>query len=438
MGSYIPSSVREREELLKAVGVNSIDELFAVIPEAVRVKGELNLPKGLSEMELRRKMNEMAAKNTVFPVILRGAGAYDHHIPSIVKYIPAKEEFLTTYTPYQAEISQGVLQSIFEYQTMICQLTGMDVSNASVYDGASAAAEAVTMCRDRKRTKALVSGAAHPDTIETIRTYCSAADCEMVVVPHKNGVTDVDALTEMMTADTCCLYVQSPNFFGQIEDVTALADLAHGAGLKLIAGCNPIALAILKTPAECGADIAVGEGQPLGMPLSYGGPYLGFMATSDAMMRKLPGRMVGQTEDTEGKRAFVLTMQAREQHIRREKASSNICSNQALCALTASVYCSVMGPQGLKQVAQQCHSKAVYFANLLCKIPGVAMKYEGQFFHEFVTTLPVESQKVVDALANEGILAGLPVEGGILWCVTEKVTREDIERAAKIVEEVCA
>ena len=438
MGSYIPSSVRERGELLKAVGVNSIDELFAVIPEAVRVKGELNLPKGLSEMELRRKMNEMAAKNTVFPVILRGAGAYDHHIPSIVKYIPAKEEFLTTYTPYQAEISQGVLQSIFEYQTMICQLTGMDVSNASVYDGASAAAEAVTMCRDRKRTKALVSGAAHPDTIETIRTYCSAADCEMVVVPHKNGVTDVDALTEMMTADTCCLYVQSPNFFGQIEDVTALAALAHEAGLKLIAGCNPIALAILKTPAECGADIAVGEGQPLGMPLSYGGPYLGFMATGDAMMRKLPGRMVGQTEDTEGKRAFVLTMQAREQHIRREKASSNICSNQALCALTASVYCSVMGPHGLKQVAQQCHSKAVYFANLLCKIPGVAMKYDGQFFHEFVTTLPVESQKVVDALANEGILAGLPVEGGILWCVTEKVTREDIERAAKIIEEVCA
>ncbi|MBQ6934187.1 MAG: aminomethyl-transferring glycine dehydrogenase subunit GcvPA [Clostridia bacterium] len=438
MGSYIPSSVRERQEMLDFIGVKSIDELFAVIPEKVRFDRALDIPKGLSEMEVRRVMGEMAAKNTVFPVILRGAGAYDHHIPSIVKYIPAKEEFLTTYTPYQAEISQGVLQSIFEYQTMICQLTGMDVSNASVYDGASAAAEAVTMCRDRKRTKALVSGAAHPDVIETIRTYCNSANCEMVVVPHKNGVTDVDALTEMMTADSCCLYVQSPNFFGQIEDITALSDMAHGAGLKLIAGCNPIALAVLKTPVECGADIAVGEGQPLGMPLSYGGPYLGFMATSDAMARKLPGRIVGQTEDAEGKRAFVLTLQAREQHIRREKASSNICSNQALCALTASVYCSVMGPHGLKQVAQQCHSKAVYFANLLCKIPGVAMKYEGQFFHEFVTTVPTDAEKILAALAENGILGGLPVEGGILWCVTEKVTREDIERAAKIVEEVCA
>ena len=435
MGSYIPSSVREREELLKAVGVNSIDELFAVIPEAVRVKGELNLPKGLSEMELRRKMNEMAAKNTVFPVILRGAGAYDHHIPSIVKYIPAKEEFLTTYTPYQAEISQGVLQSIFEYQTMICQLTGMDVSNASVYDGASAAAEAVTMCRDRKRTKALVSGAAHPDTIETIRTYCSAADCEMVVVPHKNGVTDIDALTEMMTADTCCLYVQSPNFFGQIEDVTALAALAHEAGLKLIAGCNPIALAILKTPAECGADIAVGEGQPLGMPLSYGGPYLGFMATGDAMMRKLPGRMVGQTEDTEGKRAFVLTMQAREQHIRREKASSNICSNQALCALIAGLYLAAMGPNGLAQAAKQSMSKAHYLAKKLCELPGVSMAYTGEYFHEFVTVMP-KAEEVLKALEENDILGGLQVEGGILWCATEKVSKEQLDKAVEIVKEV--
>ena len=438
MGSYIPSSLSERQEMLKAIGANSIDELFAVIPEKVRFNGDLNLPKGLNEIELRRKMNAMAAKNTVFPVIFRGAGAYDHHIPSIVKYIPAKEEFLTTYTPYQAEISQGVLQSIFEYQTIICQLTGMDVSNASVYDGATAAAEAVAMCRDRKRTKALVSASAHPEVIETIRTYCKASNYEMVVVPHKNGVTDADALNELMTADSSCLYVQSPNFFGQIEDVTALSNMAHEAGLKLIAGCNPIALAIYKTPAECGADIAVGEGQPLGMPLSYGGPYLGFMATSDAMARKLPGRIVGQTEDAEGQRAFVLTLQAREQHIRREKASSNICSNQALCALTASVYCSVMGPHGLREAAMQCHSKAMYFANLLCKIPGVSLRHEGPFFHEFITNLPVEADKIVDALAKEGILAGLPVNDGILWCVTEKATREDIERAAKIVEEVCA
>ncbi|MBR5265933.1 MAG: aminomethyl-transferring glycine dehydrogenase subunit GcvPA [Clostridia bacterium] len=438
MGSYIPSSLSERQEMLKAIGANSIDELFAVIPEKVRFNGDLNLPKGLNEIELRRKMNAMAAKNTVFPVIFRGAGAYDHHIPSIVKYIPAKEEFLTTYTPYQAEISQGVLQSIFEYQTIICQLTGMDVSNASVYDGATAAAEAVAMCRDRKRTKALVSASAHPEVIETIRTYCKASNYEMVVVPHKNGVTDADALNELMTADSSCLYVQSPNFFGQIEDVTALSNMAHEAGLKLIAGCNPIALAIYKTPAECGADIAVGEGQPLGMPLSYGGPYLGFMATSDAMARKLPGRIVGQTEDADGQRAFVLTLQAREQHIRREKASSNICSNQALCALTASVYCSVMGPHGLREAAMQCHSKAMYFANLLCKIPGVSLRHEGPFFHEFITNLPVEADKIVDALAKEGILAGLPVNDGILWCVTEKATREDIERAAKIVEEVCA
>ena len=303
----------------------------------------------MSELEVRRAVSAMAKENRVFSTVLRGAGAYDHYIPSIVKYIPAKEEFLTAYTPYQAEMSQGILQSIFEYQTMICELTGMDVSNASVYDGATAAAEAAAMCRDRKRTVTLVSAAAHPDTINTIRTYCYGAGCEMRLVPLREGKTDLAALKDMLAADVASFYVQQPNFYGLFEDAQALGQAVHEAGAMYVMGCNPIALAIAKTPAACGADVAVGEGQPLGMPLSYGGPYLGYMATTKKHMRKLPGRIVGETVDNRGERAFVLTLQAREQHIRREKASSNICSNQALCALTAGAYMAAMGPRAWRR-----------------------------------------------------------------------------------------
>ncbi len=437
MGSYIPSTKEERQAMLAETGYADIRSLFKDVPDAVYLDKPLNLPAGMSEMQVRAKMQKLAGKNTVFSTILRGAGAYDHYIPSIVKYITSKEEFVTSYTPYQAEMSQGILQSIFEYQTMICDLTGMDTANASVYDGASAAAEAIAMCRDRKRTAALVSAAANPEVIATMQTYCFGANTELRLVPAKNGTTDLDALKEMLSPDVCCVYIQQPNFYGQFEDAETAAEITHAGGAKYIMGVNPMALALMKTPAECGADIAVGEGQPFGLPLGFGGPYLGFMAANASMMRKLPGRIVGETKDADGNRAFVLTLQAREQHIRREKASSNICSNEALCALTAAVYLSVVGPQGLKQAATLCLSKAHYLADGLSKIDGVDLVYTGDFFHEFVTTLPKQDE-VLAALAKEGILGGLPVKEGVLWCVTEKADKAVLDKVIAIVKEVCA
>ena len=437
MGSYIPSTPAERQAMLEAIGLKDYRDLYRDVPQSMILDRPLDVPSGMSELEVSRTMTAMAEKNRVFSTVLRGAGAYDHYIPSIVKYIPAKEEFLTAYTPYQAEMSQGVLQSIFEYQTMICALTGMDVSNASVYDGATAAAEAAAMCRDRKRTVTLISAAAHPDVINTVRTYCYGTGDELRVVPVKDGRTDLDALKELLTPDVASFYLQQPNFYGQLEDAEAIGQLVHEAGALYIMGCNPIALGILKTPRDCGADVAVGEGQPLGMPLSYGGPYLGYMATTKKYMRKLPGRIVGETVDSKGERAYVLSLQAREQHIRREKASSNICSNQALCALTAGVYLSAMGPQGMAEAARQSMSKAHYLADALCQLSGVSLKYQGPFFHEFVTVLP-QADAVLAALEEAGILGGLPVEGGVLWCATEKVSKAELDRAAAIVKEVLA
>lgn len=434
MGSYVPSTLKERQEMLESMGMSSIDELFAHIPSELKLGRELDLPCGKSELEVNREMSKIASHSVIFDSIFRGAGAYDHYIPSVVKSVTSKEEFVTSYTPYQAEISQGVLQSIFEYQTMICELTGMDVANASVYDGATASAEAVNMCCERKRNVVFCSEALNPDFITVVKTYSWAAGHQVVMLPVKDGKTDLDAMTSQLDKKTsACLLLQSPNFFGQLEDVEKGAELIHSVGAKLIHVCNPISLGLLKTPAEMGADIAVGEGQPLGMPLSFGGPYLGFMASTSAMMRKLPGRIVGETTDVDGKRAFVLTLQAREQHIRREKASSNICSNQALCALTASVYLAAVGPEGLKQVASLCYQKAHYLAQQLCSIPGVSLKYNGTFFHEFVTEIP-NAEKVLDALEKEGILGGYPLEdGSILWCATEKNTKEDIDRVVEIV-----
>ena len=438
MGSYVPNTPAERQEMLEALGLSSFRDLFAVVPEEMYLEdGALNIPQGMSELEVIRKVSEMAGKNRIFSTVLRGAGAYDHYIPSIVKYIPAKEEFLTAYTPYQAEMSQGILQSIFEYQTMICELTGMDVSNASVYDGATAAAEAAAMCRDRKRRVTLISGAAHPDTIQTVKTYCYGTGDELRIVPVKDGKTDMAALKEMLTADVASFYVQQPNFFGMIEDAKEIGDLVHEAGAMYVMGCNPIALGVLKTPRECGADVAVGEGQPLGMPLSFGGPYLGFMTTTQKHMRKLPGRIVGETVDSKGDRAYVLSLQAREQHIRREKASSNICSNQALCALTAGVYMATMGAEGIAEAAKQSMSKAHYLAKELCAIEGVSLKNNGEFFHEFVTVMP-KAEEVLTALEKADILGGLPVEGGILWCATEKVSKAQLDKAVAIVKEVLA
>ena len=437
MGSYIPSTPAQRQEMLQAIGLSSFRELYGDVPAEMYLDRPLEIPSGMSELEAGRAVRAMAAKNRVYDVILRGAGAYDHYIPSIVKYIPAKEEFLTAYTPYQAEMSQGLLQSIFEYQTMICMLTGMDVSNASVYDGATAAAEAAAMCRDRKRRVTLVSATTHPDVINTIRTYCYGTGDELRIVPEKDGKTDPNALREMLTADTASFYVQQPNFHGLFEDAETLGTAVHEAGAMYIMGCNPIALAIMKTPRDCGADIAVGEGQPLGLPLAAGGPYLGYMATIEKHMRKLPGRIVGETTDAEGRRAYVLSLQAREQHIRREKAGSNICSNEALCALTAGLYMATMGPDGMAQAAKQSMAKAHYLAGALCAIDGVKLRYTGAFFHEFVTDMP-RVEEVQSALSQAGILGGLSVEGGILWCATEKVTKAALDKTAAIVKEVLA
>lgn len=436
MGSYLPNTRQEQQEMLREAGYESFDALFAHIPEEVKVK-ELNLPSGLSEMEVLSEMEDIAQKNKIFRHIFRGAGAYDHYIPAIVGSVVNKEEFVTAYTPYQAEISQGILQSIFEYQTMICELTGMDVSNASVYDGATAAAEAVAMCRERKRTTAYISAAANPQVISVIKTYCYASGTEVVMIPEKDGVTDKEALKAALKDTAACFYVQQPNYYGNLEDAKELGEIVHAAGAKYIMGCNPIALGMIKTPAECGADVAVGEGQPLGMSLAFGGPYLGFMAATEKMLRKLPGRIVGETVDRDGKRAYVLTLQAREQHIRREKASSNICSNQALCALTAGVYLSAMGEEGIRKAASLCCSKAHYLQAELEKA-GLKLKYSAPFFHEFVTVSEVKAEIILDALEKKGILGGLPLgEYEILWCATEKNTKAEIDLTAGIVKEVC-
>ena len=434
MGTYVPNTDAQKQAMLSTIGVGAVEELFAAVPREMLVDS-LDLPEGLSELSVRRKVTAMARKNRVYDTVLRGAGAYRHFIPAVVKSVTSREELVTAYTPYQAEISQGILQSIFEYQTMICALTGMDVSNASVYDGSTAAAEALAMCRDRKRTKAYVSACADPQTIETMKTYCFGSNMELEIIPEKDGRTDLEALKAALGADAACFYLQQPNFYGSMEDARTAGEIVHAAGAKYIMGCNPIALAVMEPPAACGADVAVGEAQPLGLDIAFGGPYLGYMAATKAMFRKLPGRIVGQTHDVDGNVGYVLTLTAREQHIRREKASSNICSNQALCAFTAGVYLTAMGADGLKQAATLSMSKAHYFAAELEKI-GLPRVHTGEYFHEFVTKCE-NPDKVLKALDENGILGGLPVKDGILWCVTELVSKAELDRAVAIIKEVC-
>lgn len=437
MGSYVPHTAEQREQMLATIGVKTLNDLYKSVPHDMLIGDGLKLPEGLSELEVREMVTAMAEKNKVYKTVLRGAGAYRHFIPSVVKSITSREELVTCYTPYQAEISQGVLQGVFEFQTMICELTGMDVSNASHYDGGTAAAETIPMCKDRKRTKAYVSGAVNPQVIETMQTYCFASNTELIVVPAKDGKTDANALKAALGEDAACFLIQQPNYFGMVEDAAAIGEIVHAAGAKFVMSVNMIASAIMKTPRECGADIVVADGQPLGLDTAFGGPYLGIMATTDAMTRKLPGRIVGETHDVNGDTGYVLTLSAREQHIRREKASSNICSNQALCAFTAGVYMAAMGTEGMQQAARLCVSKAHYFASELEKI-GCKLKYQGEFFHEFVTEVacPNCRKKILDALDAAGILGGQAVDGGILWCVTELVSKAQLDRAVAIVKEV--
>ena len=436
MGSYVPNTKQEQQAMLEDIGYGSMDDLFRDIPEEVKLNRELELPAGLSEMEVRKTMEKIAGKNKIYPTIFRGAGAYRHYIPAIVEEVLSKENFRTAYTPYQAEISQGILQSIFEYQTMICDLTGMDVSNASVYDGASAAAEGVAMCREKKRNKALVSATVLPWVLETVRTYCFGNGMELEMIQEKDGTTDLEWLKGHLDQETACVLIQHPNYYGTLEPAEAIGRAAHEAGAKFIMSVNPIVLGILKTPGEYGADVAVGEGQPLGLPLAFGGPYLGFMACTRVMMRKLPGRIVGETKDRNGKTGYVLTLQAREQHIRREKASSNICSNQALCALAVSVYLAAMGDEGLEQAAVSSMSKAHYFAKQLAQA-GYRTENPGEFFHEFVTVSETPSEKALRMLEAHDILGGLPLDDHrILWCCTEMNTKAEMDEAVRILKEV--
>lgn len=436
MARYTLHTQKQMDAMMKTIGIQTLDQLYADLPSSLILQNELDVPKGQSEFAVMDQLKALAAQNTVFKTILRGAGAEHHFIPAVVKQLSQREEFVSAYTPYQSEFSQGILQSIFEYQTSICELTGMDVSNASVYDGASAAAEAASMVVEKNRRILLLPESLNPQTVQTIKTYTKALHVEWVSVQCKDGIIDPIDLKAKLTDQVAGLYIQHPNYWGNLEPIDELSGEVHALGAKVIAIVNPMTLGTLKSPRALGADIAVGEAQPLGIPLSYGGPYLGFMAASSDLVRRLPGRIVGQTLDKEGKRAFALTLQAREQHIRREKASSSLCSNQALMALTSSMYLASIGPQGLKEVSQACLSKAHYFAQELLKI-GFSLKYSSEFFHEFVSVHPhLTSTQVESILATHLILSGLPIsETEILWCVTETCSKESLDLAIRALKE---
>lgn len=435
MASYVVNTTKQQQAMLDDINT-SMDALLSHIPSNVFLKRPLNLPKGLSEFEALDIMKGYAKENIVFSTILRGAGSYKHFIPSVVKHLASREEFVTAYTPYQSEFSQGILQSIFEYQTIMANLTGMDASNASVYDGATAAAEAITMCIERKQKKILLSEGLHPHTIQTIKTYNQYLNHPIVMIPSTDGRIDTDALKKELDDDTACFVYQHPNFFGILEDANTIGNILENSKAKLIASVNPISLALLKHPKDNKVDIAVGEAQPFGLSIAFGGPYLGFMATSNKLVRKLPGRIVGETVDEEGNRAFALTLQAREQHIRREKALSSICSNQAHCALTAAIYVSALGPVGLEEVAQTCLNKAHYFQQELDKI-GLKLKHNQPFFHEFVTTSSISTSALEAHLAKADVLSGYPLnEHDMLWCVTEVVSKETLDKVIALVKEV--
>ncbi len=432
---YIPATPEEKRAMLNAIGISEDMGLYADIPEAVRLKRPLEVERLGDELSVLRRIAEAGEKNKVYRDIYMGAGAYRHFIPAALDTLSTRGEFVTAYTPYQAEMSQGILQSIFEYQTMICELTGMDVSNASVYDGASAAGEACIMSKERSRGRILLSAACHPMVISTVKTYLEPLDMPVDIVPAPEGATDAAAFAQMLGEDVAAVIIASPNYFGLSEDIGSFAEAVHAAGAKLIAYTNPIASAIYKTPGELGADIAVGEGQPLGLPLAFGGPYLGYMACTKKLMRKMPGRIVGQTVDAAGNRAFVLTLQAREQHIRREKAGSNICSNQAWCALRAAMYMTMMGREGLREVALQCYANAHYLQDELQKL-GFEPQSKTDFFHEFVTTLPITADKLQSALDGAGILGGLAIAGEkMLWCATELTGKREIDRLTAVIKE---
>jgi len=436
---YIPNSPEERIEMLEAMGLGSAEELFDSIPEDLRLKRSLNTPAALSEIELLDRFEQMAARNTgARRVSFMGGGAYSHYIPTIVDHILTRSEFFTAYTPYQPEISQGTLQVIFEFQTLVCQLTGMEVANASMYDGSTALAEAVLMAeRVTRRSKAVASTTIHPQYLEVVQTYVQHAGIHLELVPfdEKTGQS-WQALAAAIDNETAALVVQSPNFFGCIEDLSALADAAHAKGaLLVVAITEAMSLGLLKSPGACGADIVVAEGQSFGVPLSFGGPYVGLFATREKYARQIPGRLVGEAYDKKGRRGFVLTLATREQHIRREKATSNICTNEGLIALAATVYLETMGRRGVQEAAHQCAQKAAYAARTIAKLNGYSLPFTAPYFNEFVVR---GSGRAVDLLSRLGKEKG--IDGGIalsrfmpdlpndfLVCVTETNSRAQID-----------
>lgn len=437
MGPYISNTEEQRNEMLAQIGVKSMEDLFADIPEEVRLKRELELPGALSELEVMDHMQQLAAKNRNLDVYtcFLGAGAYDHYIPSVVGHLTSRSEFYTAYTPYQPEISQGTLQAIFEYQTMICHLTGMEVANASMYDGATALAEAASMaCQAVRRKEVLVARTVHPESREVLNTYARFNGSQVVEYGYSDGKLDFADLEGKISANTAAVILQTPNFFGVIENVKGAAELAHKNKALLIVSCDPISLALLKSPGELGADIVVGEGQSLGNSLSFGGPYLGFFAATKELMRRMPGRIVGETVDKNGKRGFVLTIQTREQHIRREKATSNICSNQALNALTATIYLSTLGKQGMKQVASLCTQKAHYAYEQLVGTGVFAPVFSAPFFKEFAVKYNGDITELNKKLLEHKIIGGYDLgrdypelSNHWLVAVTEKRTKEQID-----------
>lgn len=441
---YVYNTPEDQREMLASIGAGSIDELFASVPPELRLKRPLNVPKAMSEMELTRHLSELSARNAsaLDKVCFLGGGSYDHFIPAAVDMLASRGEFYTSYTPYQPEVSQGNLQVMFEYQTMICQLSGLDVSNASLYDGGSASVEAVLMCMSvtRRGGKVVTSESVHPEYRKIIETYFTCLGATLVTVPAPTGTTDVDALAAAIDDETACVLIQHPNFFGSLEDVERIAELAHAKGAMLVQSFDPISVGILKRPGDLGADIAVAEGQSLGSPLQYGGPYLGIIACKDAFIRRMPGRICGQTVDRRGKRCFVLTLQTREQHIRREKATSNICTNQTLFALRATIYLSLLGPKGLAQTAEHCLRKSRYAAEQLTQNSRFTLAFASPTFKEFVIRdEDGQVDDVIDEGLAEGMMIGVPLKPWypqladcLLVAVTEKRTRQEIDQLANL------
>ena len=434
MYKYFPHTDKDLKAMLERIGVNSLDALYAQIPDDIRFRGDYKIPSEMSEMEVRDLFAKLGSQNEQL-TCFAGMGVYDHYTPSVIPQLLQRSEFLTSYTPYQAEISQGTLHYIFEYQSMMAELTGMDISNASMYDGSTAAAEAMMMAvaAGKKQNKVLVSEGVNPKTRQVLDTYALHHGIELVTIPAKDGVTSRQNLEEQLAqGGVAGMMVQQPNAFGIVEDFTGFAEACHEQKALFMMNCVAADLAVLKTPGEWGADIAVGDGQSLGIPMQFGGPYVGYMRCTEKLIRKMPGRIVGMTKDNRGQRAFVLTLQAREQHIRRQKATSNICSNQSLMALFVTIYLSLMGKQGMKEAAQLSYAGAHYLWDELKKTGRFNLVFDKPFFNEFYVNYDGDVDTLYQRFIDAGFLGGVRLEDGLVFAVTEKRTKEEIDNLVKI------